>query len=215
MQLSDAQIQYLFQFTEKKSVRWYDLQIELVDHLASRIEEEMDADKEIGFETALERVYKDFGLFGFSKIIQAKQAELQRSARKIWWQEVRAFFSWPKIILLALIVAVLWTLSQLLPPNFLMAGFLAAYIIASLGLLKNVFRYKKARRKLLLLQFGSTYISSTIFFYEILVFCIIDNVSALTFCIYATIGIVFLAASFQLYQKVKEKAVNLYPAAFA
>src|SRR5690242_5049065 len=121
MQLSDDQIQYLFKFTEKKSVRWYDLQIELVDHLASRIEE---------------KVYKEFGLFGFSKIIQAKQAELQRGVRKIWWREVRGFFSWPKVILLALIVAVLWTLSQMLPLNFLMIGFLVAYIIVSLVVMK-------------------------------------------------------------------------------
>ena len=215
MQLSDTQIQYLFQFVEKKSVHWYDLQIELVDHLASRIEEEMDADKTLTFEASLERVYKDFGLFGFVKVIQEKQIQLHRSARKIWWQEIHAFLAWPKVILLALLAAVLWTLSSLLPADLLMIGFLAAYILASLGSLGTMFRYRKACRKLLLLQYGGNYVSSVILLYEVLVFTSINSVSSITFCIFATIGIVFKITSFQLYKKVKKEALQLYPEAFA
>jgi hypothetical protein len=52
MQLSAEQIQVLFSFTEKKKVHWYDLQLELVDHLACRIEEEMEADTSLSFEAA-------------------------------------------------------------------------------------------------------------------------------------------------------------------
>ena len=37
MTLSKEQIQQLFLFTENKFVRWYDLQVELVDHLANKI----------------------------------------------------------------------------------------------------------------------------------------------------------------------------------
>lgn len=39
MKLNDDQIQSLFDFTKKKLVHFYDLQIELVDHLAASIEE--------------------------------------------------------------------------------------------------------------------------------------------------------------------------------
>ena len=42
MTLTHKQIDQLFAFTKKKMVRYYDLQVELVDHLAARIEEEMD-----------------------------------------------------------------------------------------------------------------------------------------------------------------------------
>ena len=37
MQLNHEQVQQLFSFTEKKFVRYYDLQVELVDHLAERL----------------------------------------------------------------------------------------------------------------------------------------------------------------------------------
>jgi hypothetical protein len=215
MQLSDDQIQYLFRFTEKKLVRWYDLQIELVDHLASRIEEEMEVDKSKNFEATLDSIYKDFGIFGFAKVVQEKQAQLQRAARAIWWEELRSFFTWPKVILLALIVTALWTLSQIVPPYPLMVGFIAVYTLTGVGLLINNFRYKKARNKLLLLQFGSSHVSTVIFLYEMVVIFLIDYLSALSFCVLATIGILFRVASLQLYKKVKAKAALLYPTAFA
>ena len=63
MALSKEQIQQLFSFTEKKFVRWYDLQAELVDHLANKIEAEMAADVSLTFERALnncERKRKNF-----------------------------------------------------------------------------------------------------------------------------------------------------------
>ena len=52
MTLSTEHIQQLFSFTEKKFVRWYDLQVELVDHLANKIEAEMAADSSLSFERA-------------------------------------------------------------------------------------------------------------------------------------------------------------------
>ena len=38
MELTKEQIQDLFLFTQKKMVHYYDLQIEIVDHLAEKIE---------------------------------------------------------------------------------------------------------------------------------------------------------------------------------
>ena len=57
MQLSKDQIDQLFAFTKKKMVHWHDLQVEIVDHLAERIEEEMNADSKLGFDDALAKVY--------------------------------------------------------------------------------------------------------------------------------------------------------------
>lgn len=43
MKLSDVQIEGLFTFTKKKLEHYSGLQIEIVDHLAASIMEEMDA----------------------------------------------------------------------------------------------------------------------------------------------------------------------------
>lgn len=215
MHLSDEQIQDLFSFTQKKGVHWYDLQLEIVDHLACRIEEEMEADGLLNFEAALAKVYKGFGIFGLSKIVQEKQAHLQRAARKMWWTEVKVFFTWPKITLLLLFAFALWQLSLNFDPTLLMDVFSVIYLLISVVFLVYVIRTSRGQRKLLLLQFSSSHFSLLVFFYEGVALFRNNPFNQIEFCIYATLGILFKMASFQLYNKVKAKAVQLYPEAFA
>ena len=80
--LSEIEIKRLFEFAEKKLVHWYDLQIEIVDHLASGIEAEMQATSGLTFESALEHVYRSFGMFGFAKIVQERQKTPCQSSKK-------------------------------------------------------------------------------------------------------------------------------------
>ncbi|HEX8462545.1 MAG TPA: hypothetical protein VF623_13990, partial [Segetibacter sp.] len=98
MTLSKEQIAQLFLFTEKKLVRYYDLQVELVDHLATRIEEEMQADPTLGFDLALQRVYAAFGIFGFAHVVQEKQAALQKRSFHMWIHQLISFVTFPKVI---------------------------------------------------------------------------------------------------------------------
>jgi hypothetical protein len=66
-----------------------------------------------------------------------------------------------------------------------------------------------------LLQFGRSYLSGVVFIYEFFILFTFNQFSSIEFCVYATLGIVFKLASFQLYNKVKQQAVELYPEAFA
>ena len=60
--LSKSQIDHLFEFTRKKYVRYDDVRFEIVDHLASDIENQMSEDSELSFESALKRTYSKFPL---------------------------------------------------------------------------------------------------------------------------------------------------------
>ena len=221
MELSKEQIQQLFKFTEKKYVHWYDLQIELVDHLASRIEEEMDAEKSLNFDSALHKVYKEFGISGFSKVVAEKSTQLYRQAQKIWWHELLLLLKWPKIVLFAMILGILWQLSLMFDPYVLLIGFAVIDILVGIVLLIFQKRSFRTKRKLMLLQIGPGSSPSGIFIYEsIFLSLIIGNfetphLAAPLFCIYAIIAIFIRVASFQLFYKVKEKARVLYPEAFA
>lgn len=211
MKFSDEQIQQLFRFTEKKRVPWYDLQVELVDHLASRIEEETDANLTLSFEQALDRVYKEFGIFGFAKIVQEKSDQLYKQSRRMWWSAVGAFFTWPKFALLALSAYLFWQLGNLFDTNWLMFGLALAYLIASIVLMRFMYRAGKSKRKLLLLQAGTGYSSSMVFMYQFLLFYGKDHYHPLTFCIMATLALVIKLASFQVFFKVQKQARALYP----
>jgi hypothetical protein len=214
MPLSSEQIESLFAFTKKKLVHWYDLQVELVDHLAARIEEEMDADPKLNFENALQKVYAGFGIFGFSKIVQQKQEQLERGSRKMWWNEMLSFFKWPKFMHLAFMFAVLWQLASVFDTKILTIIFVVVYIITSWVLFYNHKKAYTLKKNLLLLQFGPTHISSSVFFYEVIIISNNYNFTPLVFAIFACTGILIKIVSFQIYKKVKEQAVRLYPEAF-
>lgn len=119
MALSKKEIGELFSFTEKKFVRYYDLQVELVDHLAERIEEEMQNNKSLSFKMALDKVYTSFGIFGFAKIVQHKEQEVIRNNNRIWKQEFKTFFTLPKIIFSILLVTVTYQLSAFIDSVYL------------------------------------------------------------------------------------------------
>ena len=62
MKLSPEQIERLYQFTRQHYVEYYDLQTELVDHLANAIEEQWTANPKLSFEQALQVEFKKFGI---------------------------------------------------------------------------------------------------------------------------------------------------------
>lgn len=93
MTLTTDQIETLYAFTRKKFVPWYDLQVELVDHLAERITEEMQKDKKLNFEKALAKVYAGFGIFGFAEIVRERAALLQKEADRQLWREIKSQFN--------------------------------------------------------------------------------------------------------------------------
>jgi len=211
MQLSDYQVQELFHFTEKKGVRWYDLQAELVDHLASRIEEEMNVDKHLSFEAALQNVYKEFGIFGFAKIVQLKSEQLYRSARRIWWGAIASFFKLPNLILLLLVVALTWQLARLFDTGILMILLIIVEFMTSILMIRMMVKVHRRKRKLMILQSGMGYSSGFIFFYQMILFSEYDATSPLLFCILATLAFMTKYANFYVFNRVRAQALKLYP----
>lgn len=98
--LNDTEITQLFQFCETHFVPYYDVQVELVDHLANAIEEELSINENIGFQIALEKVYKSFGKSGFRKIIVEKEIAIAKQRSKLFWQSFRSFFNFPIVLVI-------------------------------------------------------------------------------------------------------------------
>lgn len=111
MDLTNAEIEKLFIFTSRKYVRYIDVQIELVDHLASAIEERKIEDSRLGFDEALQKVYSEFPISGFSNLINEKT----KSLNIFWLKKLKSYFigflNWPKILWLMLFFMGFYTLS--------------------------------------------------------------------------------------------------------
>lgn len=98
MKLNESQIEKLYQFTRQHFVEWYDLQTELVDHLANAIETQWQEFPNRTFDEALQIEFKKFGVFGFMDIVEKRQAALSKKYAKIIWSHFKNFFHLPQII---------------------------------------------------------------------------------------------------------------------
>lgn len=96
--LTDTQIEHIYSFTKRHYVEWYDVQTELVDHLANGIENQWKTKPEISFEQALNNEFRKFGVFGFSDLVEQKTNALNKQYRKQVFKYLKAYFKFPKII---------------------------------------------------------------------------------------------------------------------
>jgi hypothetical protein len=96
--LTPAQIDQLYTFTKQHYVEYYDLQTELVDHLANAIELEWETNPSLSFETLLNKEFKKFGVFGFMDVVEEKQKAMNKIYNKLVWGHFKTFFKLPQII---------------------------------------------------------------------------------------------------------------------
>ncbi len=101
MKISNEQIDELYRFTQKHFVDYYDLQTELVDHLANGIEAKWQTNPNISFKNALSLEFKKFGVFGFSEVVEERRRMLCKKYRGFIWNYFKAWWSLPKVILSA------------------------------------------------------------------------------------------------------------------
>lgn len=97
--VSAEEIQRLYQFTRQHYVEYYDVQTELVDHLANAIEERWEENPEIDFEQVLQNEFRKFGVFGFMNVIEERQKAMQKRYLKLLWDEAKEFLKIPKVLL--------------------------------------------------------------------------------------------------------------------
>lgn len=97
-ELTQDQIQELYKFTRAHYVEHYDLQTELVDHLANGIEELKRENPNLTFQEALNQEFKKFGVFGFHDVIKERKNTVGKKYRALLWRFFKEWFKFPKII---------------------------------------------------------------------------------------------------------------------
>ena len=142
--LTQQETDLLFRACENRDVFHYDVQVELVDHLASAIEEQWIEDPKIPFKYALYVAAKKFGPTGFSQIKEQKQKELSRKYNLILWHYLLEFYRWPKMLLtLTLSFGVLLLLKNISGLHWV---FLSYTMVLCIGAVVYDLRYKSKHK---------------------------------------------------------------------
>ena len=201
MKLTDFHIQQLYTFTQKHYVDWYDVQTELVDHLANGIETQLEENPNLSFDNALKLEFKKFGIMGFSDVIEEKTKALNKQYRKRVWHYFLDFFRLPKIILTAFLI---WIYFQLLIhlPNRLWIVAPTAVVLFVIPIFKvyrqsqRIKNLKKATNKKWLFDNIALQLGGLIHFIQIIIqfgFVFRDGIWTNTFNLLFSVTIVFFS----------------------
>jgi len=156
MKLNKQQIENLYKFTRQHYVVHYDLQTELVDHMATSIENVWKNNPEIPFETARDASFKTFGVFGFMDVVENRQKAMSKRYRSIIWLYLKEWFKLPKLIITTLIFFLSLAVFSLKQGDFIAQICFYTVIIGSFifnyKYLKYVKRKEKHKEKLWLLE---------------------------------------------------------------
>jgi hypothetical protein len=151
-ELAPAQIDALYAFVQQKGVKPLDVQIELVDHLATDIENTMSVSSELTFDESLKNVHAKFGRWGFDYFLQKAEQNIYKRQSRLMWDAFLSFFRWPKAAFTATFAAVLWwSLANGLELKIFheVVTYTLLVLVFGYGFFA-LWRYKKMNRELLL-----------------------------------------------------------------
>ena len=145
MKITPSQIQELYAITRQHFVEHYDMQTELVDHLANDIEQIWQEYPNLSFNEARSNAFKKFGVFGFMEIVEQRQKALGNRYNKILWQYVKEWFQLPKIIKTLALVFVTAYILQMQIGVYIFLGIL--FVLTTIELVKALQLRKQAKKR--------------------------------------------------------------------
>ena len=110
-QLNREEVEQITHFLKENDVKHYDVQLEMIDHFATSIEEQWDTYPSAwNFKLKILDIYNHIGKKGFEKIVAEKTSAANRKAYKYAFSLVKQFFKLPQIILSILVIVFLFEL---------------------------------------------------------------------------------------------------------
>lgn len=144
MKLTQTHIEELYKFTRQHYVYHYDVQTELVDHLANDIEEIWEENPQLSFQEARDKSFKKFGIFGFMDVIEAKQKQMNKRYWNIQVRFVKEWFTLPKALTTSLIFFGIYLVLQIKYSEFIILGGL---LLAVLFEMIYLYKDRKAQKQ--------------------------------------------------------------------
>jgi hypothetical protein len=104
MKLTKLQIEQLKTLISKKGYPEIDVQYEILDHVACKVEVLLDENPKLKIEEAFQKVHATFGIFGFSELEESYKKLIESRMRNYFWQELRS-----KLVSIQVLIPILLT----------------------------------------------------------------------------------------------------------
>lgn len=155
--LDSSEIDRIYSFTRQHYVVYYDVQTELVDHLANGIEAQWKENPEVSFEEALQREFKKFGIYGFSDVVEQREQAMQKKYFRLILKQTTTLLRKPSVLLLFIMLFLSCFFVLKLEGGF---NYIMYFILAYFSVLATVFsirsfslkKKKREKKKIFLLE---------------------------------------------------------------
>ena len=149
MKLSPSQIDTLKKLISYKGYPEIDLQYEILDHVACKVEVLLEENPTMALDDAFRKVHSEFGIFGFSDLAESYTKSIEKRYRRFFWEEFKSLFTSFRIIYPAAVGFMLYWLSVFTRPfghELSLPIWAAIFFLASI--LGTFFYYRKTGKKL-------------------------------------------------------------------
>jgi hypothetical protein len=128
MKLTKDQIKQLKKLISYKGYPEIDVQYEILDHVACKVEELMEQNPKMSLPDAFQKVHASFGIFGFSELEESYKKMIQKRLWSYYWNELKQLFTSYRIIFPLGLLVIFYQSSTLLQDSkawiLMMIGFL-------------------------------------------------------------------------------------------
>jgi hypothetical protein len=159
MKLEPEQIVQIKAFIAKRGFTYPDVQLEIIDHVASRVEELMTANPTLNLDEAIQIVHGEFGAMGFSVFEDAITSGLQKKYLRLLGDTFFSYFRFkyiPLMLLFVYLVDIIFiAIAQ--PELLFIAGLILIIVLLIILRYNNYKKYKRYNR-LLTMKMGNGYL---------------------------------------------------------
>lgn len=142
MDLSKNQIAYIENYIQRYDIKYYEIYMELLDHMILSVECILEQDNTISFEKAVDKAkIEGFGKEGFSGIMEDKVKLAHKKIRNENFKMIKDFFTFPKIVFTCF-VAILYLVFLSFFENPSKANYIAILLVGFTGISQMFYSWK-------------------------------------------------------------------------
>jgi hypothetical protein len=223
-ELTKQEINRLYQYVNDKGVKYFDVQVELVDHIASKIEDQLDQLPDKPVDEVFQQTLKRFKKREFKQVVKEKEKQVRRQYRHYFWQNFKSFFSWPKVFFTAVLTWILFVFLQRVDESTLLR-INDSIVLPTLGIgfiygMFLFFRHLNMPRKLSFTAYtssgGAGLINAHFALKAIIKYTLLDGAHYPVVAAFLLVLLLFMmVAALQAHEKLVSYGRHLYPQAFA
>jgi hypothetical protein len=148
MKLTTEQINYIENYIQSFDIKWFEIQVELTDHMVAIMEEIWEQDPEFSFHQVKYQAEQRFGRGYFKSIVAERKTILQKEYNRQQRKMVAEFLKFPKIIASILLGVVVYQVSFYFenPAKYLEILFGSLFFL-SVSMIYNWIKYRKINGK--------------------------------------------------------------------